>query len=90
MIGMSRAVVKIGKRRYSHSHSHNTGDCKGEKTFAEFLHDVFLHSERNLRLVGCGADIQNACAPAFRRDFAGCTVSLLLAPTLARASKDFK
>ena len=82
--------VSNGKRRNGHHHSHNAGDCKGEKTLAEFLHNRFLQSERNLYRVCFGADIQNACAPAFRRDFAGCTVSLLLAPTLARASKDFK
>ena len=51
------------KRRYGHSHSHNTGDCEGEKTLTEFLHDVFLQSERNLYQVCFGADIFSICAP---------------------------
>ena len=42
------------KRRYGHSHSHNTGDCEGEKTLAEFLHNRFLQSERNLYRVCFG------------------------------------
>ena len=53
----------VCKRLYGHSRSHNTGDCEGEKTLTEFLHDVFLHSERNLCWVGFGADIFSICAP---------------------------
>ena len=51
------------KRRYGHSHSHNTGDCEGEKTLAEFLHDVFFHSERNLYRVCFGTDMFRICTP---------------------------
>ena len=33
------------------------------KTLAEFLHDVFFHSERNLYRVCFGADMFSICAP---------------------------
>lgn len=46
--------VSNGKRRNGHHHSHNAGDCKGEKTLAEFLHNRFLQSERNLYRVCFG------------------------------------
>lgn len=55
--------VSNGKRRNGHHHSHNAGDCKGEKTLAEFLHNRFLQSERNLYRVCFGADMFSICAP---------------------------